>query len=58
MLFRSARAAQWSAEGWQVTDGVFRRAGPQNRVTSEMFDSRLLAMHIDDFIQLQNERTP
>jgi len=51
-----ARAAQWSAEGWQVTDGVFRRAGPQNRVTSEMFDSRLLAMpeHIDDFIQLQN----
>jgi LPS export ABC transporter permease LptF/LPS export ABC transporter permease LptG len=51
-----ARAAQWSAEGWQVTDGVFRRVGPQNRVTSEMFDSRLLAMpeHIDDFIQLQN----
>jgi LPS export ABC transporter permease LptF/LPS export ABC transporter permease LptG len=51
-----ARTAQWSAEGWQVTDGVFRRVGPQNRVTSEMFDSRLLAMpeHIDDFIQLQN----
>jgi lipopolysaccharide export system permease protein len=51
-----ARAAQWSAEGWQVTDGVFRRVGPQNRVTSEMFESRLLAMpeHIDDFIQLQN----
>jgi lipopolysaccharide export LptBFGC system permease protein LptF len=35
---------------------VFRRVGPQNRVTSEMFDSRMLAMpeHIDDFIQLQN----
>lgn len=51
-----ARAAQWLAEGWQLTDGVFRRVGPQNRVTSEMFDSRLLAMpeHIDDFIQLQN----
>ena len=51
-----ARAAQWSPEGWQVTDGVFRRVGPQNRVTSEMFDSRVLAMpeHIDDFIQLQN----
>ncbi len=51
-----ARAAQWSTEGWQLTDGVFRRVGPQNRVTSEMFDSRLLAMpeHIDDFIQLQN----
>jgi len=51
-----ARTAQWSAEGWQVTDGVFRRVGPQNRVTSEMFDSRMLAMpeHIDDFIQVQN----
>jgi LPS export ABC transporter permease LptF/LPS export ABC transporter permease LptG len=51
-----ARAAQWSADGWQLTDGVFRRVGPQNRVTSEMFDSRLLPMpeHIDDFIQLQN----
>ena len=51
-----ARTAQWSAEGWQVTDGVFRRVGPQNHVTSEMFDSRVLAMpeHIDDFIQLQN----
>jgi LPS export ABC transporter permease LptF/LPS export ABC transporter permease LptG len=51
-----ARTAQWSPEGWQVTDGVFRRVGPQNRVTSEMFDSRMLAMpeHIDDFIQLQN----
>jgi lipopolysaccharide export system permease protein len=51
-----AHAAQWSPEGWQVTDGVFRRVGPQNRITSEMFDSRVLAMpeHIDDFIQLQN----
>ena len=50
------RTAQWSAEGWQVTDGVLRRVGPQNRVTSEMFDSRVLTMpeHIDDFIQLQN----
>jgi len=51
-----ARAAQWSAEGWQVSDGVIRRVGPQNRVTSEMFDSRVLEVpeHIDDFIQLQN----
>lgn len=51
-----ARLAQWSSEGWQLTDGVFRRVGPQNRVTSEMFDSRLLPMpeHIDDFIQVQN----
>jgi len=51
-----ARLAQWSSAGWQLTDGVFRRVGPQNRVTSEMFDSRLLPMpeHIDDFIQVQN----
>ena len=51
-----ARSAQWSSAGWQLTDGVFRRVGPQNRITSEMFDSRLLPMpeHIDDFIQVQN----
>ena len=51
-----ARLAQWSSDGWQLTDGVVRRVGAQNRVTSEMFDSRLLAMpeHIDDFIQVQN----
>ena len=51
-----ARLAQWSSDGWQLTDGVFRRVGAQNRVTSEMFDSRLLPMpeHIDDFIQVQN----
>ena len=51
-----ARLAQWSSAGWQLTDGVFRRVGPQNRIASEMFDSRLLPMpeHIDDFIQVQN----
>ena len=43
-------------EGWRLTDGVYRHVGPQNRVTSEMFDARLVAMpeHIDDFIQVQN----
>jgi LPS export ABC transporter permease LptG/LPS export ABC transporter permease LptF len=51
-----ARIAQWTPEGWQLTDGVFRRVGPQNRVSSELFDSRLLPLpeHIDDFIQVQN----
>ena len=51
-----ARVAQWTPEGWQLTDGVFRRVGPQNRVSSELFDSRLLPLpeHIDDFIQVQN----
>jgi LPS export ABC transporter permease LptF/LPS export ABC transporter permease LptG len=51
-----ARLAQWTPEGWRLTDGVYRHVGPQNRVTSEMFDARLVAMpeHIDDFIQIQN----
>ncbi|HEY7654598.1 MAG TPA: LPS export ABC transporter permease LptG [Methylomirabilota bacterium] len=51
-----ARIAQWTPEGWQLTDGVLRRVGPQNRVSSELFDSRLLPLpeHIDDFIQVQN----
>jgi lipopolysaccharide export system permease protein len=51
-----ARSAQWTPEGWQLTDGVFRRIGPQNRVASEPFSARLVAMpeHIDDFIQVQN----
>jgi LPS export ABC transporter permease LptG/LPS export ABC transporter permease LptF len=51
-----ARTAQWTPEGWRLTDGVFRRVGPQNRVLSEPFDSRSVTMpeHIDDFIQVQN----
>ena len=51
-----ARTAQWTPEGWQLTDGVFRRVGAQNRVTSEPFTARLVPMpeHIDDFIQVQN----
>jgi lipopolysaccharide export system permease protein len=51
-----ARLAQWTPEGWRLTDGVFRRVGAQNRVSSEVFDSRLIPMteHIDDFIQVQN----
>jgi LPS export ABC transporter permease LptF/LPS export ABC transporter permease LptG len=51
-----ARVAQWTPEGWRLTDGVYRHVGPQNRVTSELFDARLVAMpeHIDDFIQVQN----
>jgi lipopolysaccharide export system permease protein len=51
-----ARLAQWTPEGWRLADGVIRQVGPQNRVTSELFDSRLVPMpeHIDDFIQVQN----
>jgi len=50
------RLAQWTPEGWRLTDGVLRHVGPQNRVSSEFFESRLVQMpeHIDDFIQVQN----
>jgi lipopolysaccharide export system permease protein len=51
-----ARLAQWTPEGWRLADGVYRHIGPQNRVTSELFDARVVTMpeHIDDFIQIQN----
>jgi LPS export ABC transporter permease LptG/LPS export ABC transporter permease LptF len=51
-----ARTAKWTAEGWELTDGVLRRVGPQNRVISEPFATRLVPMaeHIDDFIKVQN----
>ena len=51
-----ARIAQWTPAGWRLIDGAFHRVGPQNRMTAEPFDSRVLPMpeHIDDFIQVQN----
>ena len=51
-----ARTAQWTPEGWQLADGVLRRVGAQNRITSEPFATRLVPMseNIDDFIQVQN----
>lgn len=51
-----ARAARWTPEGWQLSDGAIRRVGAANRMSSEEFDSRLVVMpeHIDDFIQVQD----
>lgn len=51
-----ARTARWTAEGWQLTDGVLRRMGAQNRITSEPFATRVVPMveHIDDFIKVHN----
>ncbi|HUP37956.1 MAG TPA: LPS export ABC transporter permease LptG [Candidatus Limnocylindria bacterium] len=51
-----ARTARWTAEGWQLTDGVLRRMDAQNRVTSEPFATRVVPMveHIDDFIKVHN----
>jgi len=51
-----ARTALWTPEGWQLADGVLRRVGAQNRITSEPFATRLVPMleNIDDFIQVQN----
>jgi LPS export ABC transporter permease LptG/LPS export ABC transporter permease LptF len=51
-----ARAAKWTRDGWQLSDGAIRRIGAGNRMSSEVFDSRLVVMpeHIDDFIQVQD----
>jgi lipopolysaccharide export system permease protein len=51
-----ASTAHWTPEGWQLADGVLRRVGPQNRISSEPFASRLMPMpeNIDDFVQVQN----
>ena len=51
-----ARTAQWTPEGWHLADGVLRRVGVQNRITSEPFGARMMSMpeNIDDFIQVQN----
>jgi LPS export ABC transporter permease LptG/LPS export ABC transporter permease LptF len=51
-----ARAAKWTPDGWQLSDGAIRRMGAGNRLSSEVFDSRLVVMpeHIDDFIQVQD----
>jgi LPS export ABC transporter permease LptG/LPS export ABC transporter permease LptF len=51
-----ARAARWTPEGWQLSDGAIRRVDAANRMSSEEFDSRLVVMpeHVDDFIQIQD----
>jgi lipopolysaccharide export system permease protein len=50
-----ARRARWTPDGWQLTDGVWRRIDAQNRVAADAFASRLMVMpeHIDDFTQVQ-----
>lgn len=50
-----AKKARWTPEGWQMTGGTIRRVDAQNRVRTETFDSRLVALpeHIDDFTQIQ-----
>ncbi len=51
-----ARRAQWTPDGWHLTDGALRRFGPGDRITSGLFESLVTDMpeHIDDFIQVQN----
>ncbi len=51
-----ALKAQWTPDGWRVTEGANRRFGPKDQLTAEVFESRLVTMpeHIDDFIQVQN----
>jgi len=54
-----ARTAQWTPEGWHLADGVLRLVGPQNRITSEPFATRLLPMpeNLEDFI-VQKQNAP
>jgi lipopolysaccharide export system permease protein len=51
-----AGTAQWTPAGWHLGDGVLRQIGPQNRITSDPFATRLMPMpeNIEDFIQVQN----
>jgi len=50
-----AKRASWTPEGWQVTDGILRHIDSANRVRSDAFDKRLMALpeHINDFIEVQ-----
>jgi lipopolysaccharide export system permease protein len=50
-----ARKARWTAQGWQLRDGVIRRIDGSNRVTVEQFDTRLgvISERIEDFTQIQ-----
>jgi len=50
-----AKKASWTPEGWQVTGGTLRHIDDANRVRTEAFDKRLMALpeHINDFIEVQ-----
>ena len=50
-----ATKAQWTPDGWNVTAGPRGASTPRDRVWSETFDRRRIAMpeHIDDFTQIQ-----
>jgi LPS export ABC transporter permease LptG/LPS export ABC transporter permease LptF len=49
-----AAKAQWTAEGWRLSNGVFREFGPANQVRSAPFTSRTLDIpeQISDFIRV------
>jgi LPS export ABC transporter permease LptF/LPS export ABC transporter permease LptG len=53
-----ARRAQWTPEGWEVSEGVIRHIDESGGVHSEAFETRLMSHaempeHIHDFIEVQ-----
>jgi LPS export ABC transporter permease LptF/LPS export ABC transporter permease LptG len=46
--------AQWTPEGWQMSDGILRQISPAGDVTSTTFQHQMVAMpeHVDDFIRV------
>ena len=50
-----ARNAQWTGNGWRLSNGFVRAIDGVNRVRSESFDFRtgIVTEHIDDFTQVQ-----
>jgi LPS export ABC transporter permease LptG/LPS export ABC transporter permease LptF len=50
-----AGRARWTSEGWILSDGVYRKIGPGNEVTTDAFTERVVSMpeQINDLVQVQ-----
>jgi LPS export ABC transporter permease LptF/LPS export ABC transporter permease LptG len=46
--------AQWTPEGWQMSDGFLRQISPAGNLTSTTFQRQMVTMpeHVDDFIRV------
>ena len=50
-----ASKARWTDAGWMLSDGVYRKISPGNRVAMDAFTQRLVSMpeQINDLVQVQ-----
>jgi LPS export ABC transporter permease LptG/LPS export ABC transporter permease LptF len=50
-----ASKARWTDAGWMLSDGVYRKIGPGNRLQVDAFTQRLVSMpeQINDLVQVQ-----